>query len=239
LSSQGGQGGPDLSAIAPEESYGRQLEHGLRLSGESREFFLEGRLDCLVNQLERVGYQRGAVLDFGCGDGSSTSRILDRLGVQGLVGVDHSEEALMQARLGSDGDSVEFRLPGELASEARFSLAYSNGVFHHLEPGKRLSAARYVFERLLPGGLFAFFENNPWNPGTRWVMARIPFDRGTTPLSPPTARGLLRAAGFEIVSATSLFFFPRQLSWFRPLERALGVVPLGAQYLVLARKPNG
>jgi hypothetical protein len=34
-----------------------------------------------------------------------------------------------------------------------------------------------------------------------------------------------------------LFFFPRQLQALRPLERRLVSLPLGAQYLVLARRP--
>ena len=68
-------------------------------------------------------------------------------------------------------------------------------------------------------------------------MSRIPFDRGAITISPPEARRLLRKAGFEIVRSDYLFFFPRILRWLRPLERRFAGIPLGAQYLVLARKP--
>jgi hypothetical protein len=51
---------------------------------------------------------------------------------------------------------------------------------------------------LRPGGLFAPWENNPWNPNTRYVMSRIPFDRDATTLSPPKAVGLLRQNGFQV-----------------------------------------
>jgi hypothetical protein len=33
-----------------------------------------------------------------------------------------------------------------------------------------------------------------------------------------------------------LFFFPRMLRWLRPLEPMLVIIPVGAQYLGLARK---
>jgi hypothetical protein len=41
-------------------------------------------------------------------------------------------------------------------------------------------------------GMLALFENNPWNPGARMVMARIPFDRDAVTLSPIEARRMLR-----------------------------------------------
>jgi len=56
-----------------------------------------------------------------------------------------------------------------------------------------------ILGALKPGGLFAFWENNPWNPGTRIVMSRIPFDRDAEIISPPAAKRLLRRAGFSIL----------------------------------------
>jgi hypothetical protein len=75
-----------------------------------------------------------------------------------------------------------------------------------------------VFDALWPGGFFAFWENNPLNPGTRAVMARIPFDRNANPIFPGPAKKMLRQAGFRMEVITSWFFFPRALAAFRPLE---------------------
>ena len=55
-------------------------------------------------------------------------------------------------------------------------------------------------------------------------------------LAPPEARRLLRAGGFEILRTDFLFIFPGFLSPLRKLEPAFAALPLGAQYLVLARK---
>ena len=83
----------------------------------------------------------------------------------------------------------------------------------------------------------ALFENNPWNPGARMVMNRIPFDRDAIMLSPPETSKLVRSGGFEPVFAPkSFFYFPRRMSFLRSTESVLKHLPLGAQYLVLAAK---
>jgi len=43
-------------------------------------------------------------------------------------------------------------------------LAYCNGVFHHIAPDARPEALAMIRDALKPGGLFAFWENNAWNP---------------------------------------------------------------------------
>src|SRR5437868_6650765 len=65
--------------------------------------------------------------------------------------------------------------------------------------------------------LWAFGENNSWNPETRYIMHRIPFDRDAIPLTPPDARQLLQVGGFEILRTDFLFLFPRMLKWLRGL----------------------
>ena len=93
---------------------------------------------------------------------------------------------------------------------------------------------------LSPGGFFGLFENNPWNPGTRLVMSRIPFDRGARTLSPRSARALLSSCGFRSIGRTRyLFFFPGPLRWLRFTEPHLRRAPLGAQYWLLGQKSAG
>jgi hypothetical protein len=47
-------------------------------------------------------------------------------------------------------------------------------------------------------------ENNPWNPGTRYVMSRIPFDRDAIPLTPSAARHLLKRAALRPANGFSV-----------------------------------
>jgi hypothetical protein len=92
-----------------------------------------------------------------------------------------------------------------------------------------------IKDALKPNGLFAFWENNPWNPGARIVMSRIPFDRDAETISPSAAKRLLLDAGFSNLESRSYFYFPRCRSLFRPMERKLSKLPLGAQYLMICR----
>jgi SAM-dependent methyltransferase len=118
-----------------------------------------------------------------------------------------------------------------------FDLCYVNGVFHHIHPTERVAALTTIKNVLVPGGYFAFFENNPWNPGTRLVMKRIPFDHNAQPLSSRAARRLLVETGFKCLGRTRfLFCFPRSLAFLRFCERWLVHFPLGAQYWLLATR---
>ena len=93
-----------------------------------------------------------------------------------MIGADVSASLLARARSEHASAGVGFRdLDEPLVGWA--DVAYCNGVFHHIEPAKRKAAAEWVWRALRPTGLFALWENNPWNPGTRFVMRRIDFDR--------------------------------------------------------------
>lgn len=69
-------------------------------------------------------------------------------------------------------------------------------------------------------------------------MRRIEFDRDAILLRPAETRRLLEAGGFEVLTIDSRFYFPRALRWLRGLELMLTRIPLGAQYMVLARRPR-
>ena len=153
-----------------------------------------------------------------------------------MIGLDVSCASIELAKTRHEAEGIRFFTFEQYAPAADIDLAYCNGVFHHIPLAERAGALGYIAQTLRPGGLFAFWENNPWNPGTRLVMRRIPFDRDAKMLSAPHARRLLEGAGFEIISTDFLFVFPRALAALRPLESALTRVPAGAQYMVLCRR---
>jgi SAM-dependent methyltransferase len=113
---------------------------------------------------------------------------------------------------------------------------YCNGVFHHIPLAERDAAVDYIYRSLRPGGLFSLWENNPWNPGTRYVMAQLVFDRDAIRLTAAESMKRARQRGFAVISVDYRFFFPRFLAGLRFLEPQLAGVPLGAQYQVLCRK---
>jgi SAM-dependent methyltransferase len=219
------------------DDYEAALARGLSVSGEDKLHFARERIAFLASCLRELGASPEAVLDFGCGTGDATPILLRELGVSRVVGLDRSARSLARARERHGAAKVTFVEAGAFVPHGDLPLAYCNGVFHHIPEAERVDAVRSVHDALRPGGYFALWENNPWNPGARFVMWRIPFDRDAVMLSARGARRALVAGGFEIVRTDHLFVFPRALRGLRFLESHLRAAPLGAQYQVLARKP--
>ncbi|HQU41748.1 MAG TPA: glycosyltransferase [Pirellulales bacterium] len=229
-------GEPLFDAYA--ECYDEVLNASLSASGETKEYFARGRLNWLAKRLERVGFRAHNVLDFGCGTGTSAPLFFEYLRCRGVLGVDVSRASLaFAARAHRSLPQARFAPLDEHEPRGDVDLAFSNGVFHHIGPSQRPAALRHILRSLRPGGIFAFWENNPWNPGTRHCMRVNPFDRDAIAVWPCEARRLLIAARFQIVEATYAFYFPRPLRRLRWLEPAFSWLPFGAQYLLLARKP--
>ncbi len=217
-------------------TYDAALNRGISISGESKEYFVRRRIEWLSSRLRQHACLPRHVLDYGCGTGGTARELLDHLPAASVTGMDISRESIEVARRECADRRVQFGTLDEWQPAGEYDLAYCNGVFHHIEPAFRGRALAYISRALSAGGYFAFWENNPWNPGTRLVMRRIPFDRDAKTLSAANARRLLEGAGFDVISTDFLFLFPRALAVLRPLEAGLTRVPAGAQYLVLCRK---
>ena len=220
------------------DEYDSQLQKGLDLSGENAEFFSRGRVADLRKRL-LLSTTPLRILDFGCGIGRTSQHLSEAFPQACVVGVDTAQAAIVHARAHYGSACRDFHLLEELPHLGQFDLCYVNGVFHHIKPEDRLEALLAIRHALKPGGQLALFENNPWNPGTRLVMRRIPFDRGAVPLSSLEVKRLLLGAGFRLEQPIRfLFYFPRALSPLRVLEPWLVLLPLGAQYYALGRRSD-
>ncbi|MCU0707630.1 MAG: class I SAM-dependent methyltransferase [Pirellula sp.] len=227
----------EFDAVAGD--YEGALQQGLRVSGESAEYFATSRIQWLQQRLEKLGISVAGhtAIDFGCGTGNSIPHLQRFLEVKHIVGLDPSRESLRMASARFSDPNVEFHAPTDYHVCRDAGLAFCNGVFHHIEPADRHNALVQIRTYMKPGAVFAYWENNPWNPGTRYIMKRIPFDKDAIPISIPESHRLLRNAGFQILSTDSCFYFPRMLHWLRWMEPWLCKIPLGAQYLVIAQNP--
>ena len=219
------------------DSYDDDLNRALAASGEDKDFFARGRVEWLAACLKRLGQPARAALDYGCGIGDTSVLLRELLGVESVVGLDVSEKSLARAQERHGGANSCFLTFSDYSPNESVDLVYFNGVFHHIPVAERYAAVDYIYRSLRPGGLFSLWENNPWNPGTRYVMSRCVFDRDAIRLTARESINRLRRRGFELVSLDYRFFFPRLLARLRILEEELTSVPLGAQYQVLGRKP--
>jgi SAM-dependent methyltransferase len=216
--------------------YDAALARGLSVSGEGKEHFCRRRVEWLAVCLARLKHYPAAVMDFGCGTGSATPFLLAMEGATSVVGVDVSSRSLEHATRDYGSVSARFLSFSDYQPAGTLDLAFCNGVFHHVAPADRAAAVRFICRSLRPGGLFALWENNPWNPGTRYVMSRIPFDRDAIMLTAGKARDLVRANGFNVLQTDFMFIFPHLLRGLRGLEPLVARLPLGAQYQILCCK---
>jgi SAM-dependent methyltransferase len=220
------------------DEYDSTLNAGLKVTGEDKRYFLEGRVRRTAEHLRRLSFSAASVLDYGCGTGESAALLGQMLSSTRVVGVDTSFGSLEVARKAHASPRVQFSAADDLPSLDPFDLVYVNGVFHHVPPAERSQVMQSIATSLRVGGILAFWENNPYNPGTRWVMSRLPFDADAVMLSPSEARRLARHAQLQVLLTEYCFFFPRLLERLRGLEPSLRRVPLGGQYLMVASKAS-
>jgi SAM-dependent methyltransferase len=218
-------------------SYNADLARSLVATGEAPDFYARARTDWAAQCVANLQHPVQRILDYGCGTGGNTSILAAAFKAGHVLGVDISSLSIAEARQSSPGGPVSFLATSDWIPDGTIHLAFTNGVFHHIPPPERLECLHAIRRALTPGGLFAFWENNPWNLGTRYVMSQCVFDENAIPISPPHALRILRQAGFEVLRTDFLFFFPRPLKWLRPIERWLRILPLGGQYQVLCRNP--
>jgi trans-aconitate methyltransferase len=178
------------------------------------------------------------VLDFGCGIGNSAPHLHEAFPNARITGVDVSKKSLSVARARFP-DAAEFlaydpkRAPP--GPPEGYDLIFSACVFHHIEADEHVGIFRRLRERLAPGGAMAIFEHNPVNPVSRYIVATCPFDENAVLIPAAELARRQREAGFGRVDVTYTGFFPGPLKALRPLEPAMGKLPVGAQYYTLAR----
>jgi trans-aconitate methyltransferase len=218
------------------DTYDVELAQALSTTGEGKDYFAEKRALWLSHLLKQLGERPNFVLDFGCGIGSEVPLLRRILGAEKIIGVDVSHRSIELAKRRFESEHLQFATIDAFSPNGEADLAYCNGVFHHIAARERHSALNWISRSLRPAGLFAFWENNPWNPGTRYVMSNCAFDDDAITITPSEGSRLLATAGFSILRKDSLFFFPKALKWLRVFEPALRTIPLGGQYLVLCKK---
>ena len=174
--------------------------------------------------------------------GSNHSFFLQHFDLLKLTGIDPSSESIDQAKknfalLDSDSScEVTYLRSDDFTPESNYDLVYCNGVFHHIPLEERCRALGTIYECLRPGGVFAFWENNPYSLPARYVMSKIPFDHDAIMVWPSQVRELMTRIGFEVVSTDYHFIFPSLLRWMRWSEKLFCKLPLGAVFSVIHQK---
>lgn len=191
----------------------------------------------LQDILKRAGIDAASRrwLDVGCGQG-------DLLALAGshfaqANGCDPSAEMISQSnsfRVKHQPSSIE--LPFDDASIDFVTVVC---VYHHVHGTSRLLLLDEINRVLTPGGLCCIVEHNPWNPVTRAIVRRCPVDVDAELIAPSEVCRLFQLAGLRALSTDYFLYFPERIfNRVGQAERMLRKIPLGGQFVSLARKPR-
>lgn len=213
----------------------------ITLSGEESIFFVELKMKLLSDYLdEKVvsPLKTLKIVDYGCGTGRAASFVKHYFPQSSFIGVDPSLKSIEVARKHFPEDTFQVLGTDGSIPEKEVDIIFAAGVFHHIPEAEQAGAVQHIMNALKPGGYFVLFEHNPYNPLTVRVVKSCPFDEGVILLKPKLSRSLLQGQDLLFEHQRYYFFFPNFLSFLRPLERWLRWMPLGAQYMIVARKPE-
>ena len=157
------------------------------------------------------------LVDVGCGPGSITRGLAERLAPGQVVGLDLSRETLDTARRDAaargldnlayeEGSVYEMPFP-----DASFDVAYAHQVFQHLR--EREAALREMFRVVRPGGLVAvrdvdwgtvaYWPRDPWIDRFVEVHSRTWYQNGGEPRMGRQLRALFNTAGVANLRITA------------------------------------
>lgn len=221
------------------DDYADTVNAVITASGETVDFFARYKAR-LTRRFLRGDSAPRRILDFGCGIGYASRALRAEFPSAQLVGCDISARSLGAAsKTSQDGTFVAHDNAGLPFADDLFHLIFTSCVFHHIERRKHKFWISEIQRVLSSGARLVLFEHNPYNPLTRRVVRMCPFDEGVTLLKASYVTRLLKSTGFKTSGPFYYFFFPRTLSFCRRLEPFLNWLPLGAQYFVVGRCPNG
>ncbi|HEY5956174.1 MAG TPA: class I SAM-dependent methyltransferase [Polyangiaceae bacterium] len=225
---------PSTAKEAKFDAYAKDYErlhrNSITASGEQPAYFADYKVDCLLRLVD-VDCD-APILDYGCGVGSLTERLIRRFSK--VSGFDPSASSIQEAKLRAE--SATFYSDVSTIPRAHFGVIVLANVLHHVPPAERVDLVTRLATYLIPArGMLVVFEHNPYNPITRRAVAACEFDDDAILLGPVELTRLLTTSGLVGAERRFIVFFPRALAGLRGLEPHLGWLPIGAQVMAVAR----
>jgi SAM-dependent methyltransferase len=218
----------DFDAHAAE--YNATLQEQLSFFDQDDAYFAEYKISIIK---EKLPFAPARILEYGCGVGRNLRPLKEAFPKADISGCDISKESLKYAQAYSFATLYHL---GQDPIRGKFDLVFVSCVFHHINPALRKGVAAEIYELLEDGGDAFVFEHNPYNPVTRRLVDRCPFDADAVLLSCRELERLFSAAGLKRAHCRYTLFIPSRLKGLRPIERWLGWLPLGGQYFLHFKK---
>jgi ubiquinone/menaquinone biosynthesis C-methylase UbiE len=211
----------------------------LHFTGAESEFYSEYKI---LEVLKRTKNDAPAlILDFGCGDGTTSYFFSKHFPDQFIHGIDISAASIKIANEKNIANS-EFKIfDGEIIpfDSETFDVVFIANVLHHIDFELHQQVLCECRRVLKHNSSVFVFEHNPLNPVTRKLFNDCIFDRDAKLLRQKYLHKQMLLSGFEQINTSYHLFFPRQKIFkaFHYLERYLTAVPVGGQYCIQGIKP--
>ena len=141
----------------PQE-YDEMLSRGLSLTGESKAYFIRGRIKAIGEHLPKE-LNPTNIVDFGCGTGDTCKYLRQIYPGAHVTGLDASPKVIDYAEQRNRDPQIHFGLlKDEYTRGLTYDLGYVNGVFHHVNPSERVAALQSMHRLLKPSAFLCFFE---------------------------------------------------------------------------------
>lgn len=211
-----------------------------RWAGESAREFLVPKVELMMRKYKRSG-ENIDYLDFGCGTGEFLTIVNEQRPSWNIEGCDISSGMLEEGRkrwpfLNENGRL--WQCGGGAFPVGKYDLITAVCVFHHIPPSELENWVKTLKAALRPGGSFILIEHNPWNPGTRWIVAHTKIDENATLVSERKARRLFTGCGMRVRGIYDFMYVPPRWKLATRMARMFEALPLGGQYLLEAINPG-
>ena len=214
------------------KTYRETLSSCLKGFGKNDAFFDILKVDSVKKWVINDSYIY-EILDFGCGIGKLTGLLAKNFQRSSVYGYDISKESLCVARKENAAIKNAFFIDN-LPVETRYDIIIAANIFHHIIPGERIKILCEIKKLLKPQGKIVFFEHNPFNPFTRYIVKMCPFDIGVKLIRLHELIKTIESSGFKIEIKHYILFLPWPSRVFREIEHWLRHLPAGAQYFIVA-----
>ena len=220
------------------DEYYQQLKSSIGKSGENPEFFAEYKVKDTLNVCKKEKISPNVIFDFGSGIGNSIPWFRKYFPNSELICADISTKSMDVSKLRFPGNEVYLKISesGIDFADNSVDVIFCTCVFHHIEESQHVFWLKELNRILKKDGLIIIFEHNPYNPLTVSTVKHCPFDVNAKLIKAKKIKHTFSLAQINNSQAVYRFFFPNFLSFFRPIEKWMNRLPLGAQYYVYSKK---
>lgn len=222
-----------------KDIYHDEINDAISFSGKPQDYFTKVKAEYLLELIDRKvkSEQVLKVLDLGCGHGDVHDHLTDGSLAMELTGIDVAASVVEHAKKTHPGNTYltfdGHRIPFD---DDTFDVAFTICVMHHVDPEQWASFLLEMRRVIRPGGIVAVFEHNPHNPVTQRIVNNCPLDENAVLLKPASLLDLVNKAELNQVEKKFIIFTPFEARFFKQFDRAIGWLPLGAQYYVCGQK---